>query len=170
MSILLFFYTLSHIIIFFKQQTIKWPFNVVEVEPCHYYQATIGPVYLTDTEKGRFLSKVLNHARIQSFVSSSMDGILYGKLLLNLNNAVQALSGVPTKTELMQRSFRKVFAKCIAEGLSVYTASGINPISFYSLPHWILPHVLFLPDILFWTIARSMLSMDEKGKKLIFYY
>ncbi|KAJ3214747.1 hypothetical protein HDU67_001286 [Dinochytrium kinnereticum] len=140
-----------------------WPFNVVEPEEAHFFQASVGPVYVADSDKGRAFMKLLLAAGVDCKVSSEMDNVLYGKLLLNLNNAVSALSGVPLKAELSQRQFRDVLSKCISEALAVYTASGIHPASFTSIPVWMIPYVLSLPDFAFLRIASSMLSIDEKA-------
>ncbi|KAJ3097354.1 hypothetical protein HDU97_004932 [Phlyctochytrium planicorne] len=140
-----------------------WPFNVVEPEDAHFHQATVGPVYVFDSEKGRAFMKILLAAGVDCKVSSEMDNVLYGKLLMNLNNAVSALSGVPLKAELSQKQFRDVLSKCITEALNVYTAAGIHPASFTSIPVWMMPYVLGLPDFMFIRVASSMLSIDEKA-------
>ncbi|KAJ3098328.1 hypothetical protein HDU96_011135 [Phlyctochytrium bullatum] len=140
-----------------------WPFNVVEPEPAHYHQGTVGPVYVADTEKGRAFMKILLAAGVDCKVSLEMENVSYGKLLLNLNNAVCALSALPIRAELSKREFRDILARCISEALAVYTAAGIHPAPFTSVPLWMLPYVLALPDFAFLRIASSMLAMDEKA-------
>ena len=43
-------------------------------------------------------------------------GVQWGKLLVNLNNAINALSGLPLRQQLAQRPWRMLFADQIAEG------------------------------------------------------
>ena len=47
-------------------------------------------------------------------------GVAYGKLLVNLFNAVNALSGVSLSTMLASRGYRTVARVCIEEALQVY--------------------------------------------------
>ena len=42
----------------------------------------------------------------------------WGKLLVNLNNALNALAGLPLRQQLAQRTWRRLFADQIAEGLA----------------------------------------------------
>ncbi|KAJ3301391.1 hypothetical protein HDU76_005768 [Blyttiomyces sp. JEL0837] len=140
-----------------------WPFNVVEASDGHFHQGSTGPVYICESSKGKFLTEILNEAGIECKSSPDIESILYGKLLVNLNNAVSALSGVPLKAELSQKQYRTVFAKCISEALAVYTAAGIHATVFQPVPAWTLPYILNLPDFAFLRIAASMLAIDEKA-------
>ena len=56
-----------------------------------------------------------------------MEGVAWGKLLFNLNNAVNALSGLTILEELKQRDYRRVFAAAIIEALDLLDAAGIEP-------------------------------------------
>lgn len=87
-----------------------------------------------------------------------------GKLLLNLHNAISALTGLPIQQELSTHSARKVWARCITETLEIYRANGINPVSFLPLiPYSILPYLLSLPNFLFLRIATRLLSLDPRA-------
>ena len=55
-------------------------------------------------------------------VSDDMLGIAWGKLLINLNNAVNALSGRTLIDELRERDYRRVFAASMREGLRLLRA------------------------------------------------
>ena len=43
-------------------------------------------------------------------------GVQWGKLLVNLNNALNALSDLPLRKQLAQRGWRRLFADQMAEG------------------------------------------------------
>ena len=47
---------------------------------------------------------------------TDLQAVLWGKLLLNLNNAVNALSGLPVKVQLSQRRHRRVVARLAGTG------------------------------------------------------
>ena len=60
-------------------------------------------------------------------LSADMPAIAWGKLLINLNNAVNALSGRTLLEQLKQRDYRRVFAASIVEALDLLEAAGIEP-------------------------------------------
>ena len=51
--------------------------------------------------------------------------IQWGKLLLNLNNPVNALSGLPLRDELLQRGYRRILAALQQEALDLLDAAGL---------------------------------------------
>jgi 2-dehydropantoate 2-reductase len=85
-------------------------------------------------------------------------------LLLNLNNPLNALSGLPLRDELAQRSWRRCLALLQREGLRVLKAAGIRPAQLTALPARWLPSVLDLPDALFQRLAARMLAIDPLAR------
>ncbi|THV29087.1 2-dehydropantoate 2-reductase [Glycomyces paridis] len=83
------------------------------------------------------------------------------KLLLNLNNAVNALSGLPLRAELSQRAYRRCLALAVREALAAFGAAGLAVGKVAGLPARLLPAVLGLPDAVYVRAARRTLSMDE---------
>lgn len=79
-----------------------FPFNVVQLPPTHFHQATTSPLMVEDGEPTRALAEALTGAGIPTVPHADIAGVLHGKLLLNLNNAINALSGLPLRTELGQ--------------------------------------------------------------------
>ncbi|KAJ3148132.1 hypothetical protein HDU89_004979 [Geranomyces variabilis] len=143
-----------------------WPFNVIEHGGVgKYVQASGGNVCVADTKAGRAFAALLSEAGVPTETSPDMDGIRYGKLLINLHNAVSALTGLPIQEELSTRAARKIWASCITETLDVYRASGINPVSFlpYGIAYSYLPTILSLPTFLFARVAHSMLAIDPRA-------
>ncbi|KAJ3301392.1 hypothetical protein HDU76_005769 [Blyttiomyces sp. JEL0837] len=140
-----------------------WPFNVVEVSEGHFHQGnTVGPVFVRESVKGTILANAINASGIECKSTPQLDAILYGKLLINQNNAISALSGIPLKAEMYQYQYRNVWAACISETLAVYNAAGITPM-LSAAPPWSLPYILKLPDFAFAIAAKGMLSVDEKA-------
>ncbi len=56
-----------------------------------------------------------------------MQSVLWGKLLMNLNNALNALSGLPLAAQLADRNWRLLLADQMTEGLKVLSAHRIAP-------------------------------------------
>ena len=101
----------------------------------------------------------LGMAQPQDFLS-----IQWAKLLLNLNNPINALSGVPLKQELSQRDFRRCLAMAQAEAINLLNVAGIKPAKLTPLPpHWI-PKLLTVPTWMFKLLANKMLAIDPLAR------
>ena len=92
-----------------------------------------------------------------------MPGVLWAKLLLNLNNAINALCGVPLKQELSQRAFRQCIAMAQQEALGLLDAAGIRPVRL-KLPPKLIPRLLRVPDAVFRVLAARMLAIDPLAR------
>jgi 2-dehydropantoate 2-reductase len=93
-----------------------------------------------------------------------MTAVLWGKLILNLNNALNALAGVPLAVELADRRWRVVLAAQIEEALAVLKAARIRPAGIEGVPPRVIPLILRLPDWLFRLVARRMLAVDPAAR------
>jgi 2-dehydropantoate 2-reductase len=95
---------------------------------------------------------------------ANMTEVLWGKLILNLNNALNALAGIPLAAELADRRWRLLLATQIDEALAVLKATGIRPGVVEGVPPWAAPRILRLPDWLFRLVARRMLAIDPQAR------
>jgi 2-dehydropantoate 2-reductase len=141
------------------------PFNVVQSEPdivpLTVRRTTQGTVLIDGPES---LAKALSVAGLAIGHHGDMRGVLWGKLLLNLNNALNALSNQPLATQLADRVWRGLLADQIAEGLHVMRAHGIAPAKVQGVPPALLPWILRLPDFLFRIVARKMLAINPRAR------
>jgi 2-dehydropantoate 2-reductase len=140
------------------------PFNVVQTEDGRLHRGTEGTVTVEpDSDIGNWLP-LFRGAGLPFVVAKNFESVLWGKLLLNLNNAVNALSGVPLVTELAQRDYRRSLAMLMIETLQVLRAASIKPAKLTSVPPWLLPHLLRLPNVMFQRIAGAMLRIDPQAR------
>jgi 2-dehydropantoate 2-reductase len=93
-----------------------------------------------------------------------MAGVLWGKLMINLNNALNALAGVPLVTELADKRWRRLLARQMEEGLAVLKAAGIRPAGIGGVPLGAVPRILRLPTWLFRRVARAMIAIDPQAR------
>lgn len=144
-----------------------WPcmvsFNVVRQPEGRFLQGTSGPL-VTDVAVsadlvGRFLL-----AGLPTEQHANMTGVLWGKLLLNLNNALNALVDLPLRAQLMDRALRRVLAAAQEEALAALRAARIRPVVHLPAPPWVLPHLLRLPTWLFARAAARMLAIDPGAR------
>src|SRR5262245_50317344 len=93
-----------------------------------------------------------------------MLGLAWGKLLINLNNAVNALSGRPLLEQLKQRDYRRVVAASQREGLHLLDKAGIEPAKVGAVGPRLLPRVIDSPDWLFNTIFLKKWKIDARAR------
>jgi 2-dehydropantoate 2-reductase len=94
---------------------------------------------------------------------TDMRAVLWSKLLLNLNNAINALAGVPLKEELAQRAFRRCIALAQRETLALLDVARIEPARL-KLPPRLIPKLLNVPDAVFRVLAGKMLAIDPLAR------
>jgi len=93
-----------------------------------------------------------------------IDGVQWGKLIINLNNALSALSDMPLRAQLASREWRKLFADQMAEGLAALKAGGIRPVSSMPIPPGWTPTLLRLPDPIFNAILGRTMKIDPEAR------
>jgi 2-dehydropantoate 2-reductase len=140
------------------------PFNVTQPEPGHFHQGSSGELAIERSDALRAFIEVFAASGMPLQQHDDMQAVLWAKLLLNLNNPLNALSGLPLREELAQRAWRQCLALLQREGLRVLDAAGIRPAQLTTLPARWLPHILSLPDAWFHRIAARMLAIDPLAR------
>lgn len=141
-------------------------FNVVQSpdgeRPLRVHRASQGEVMIGDGVDG--LAGLLGVDGLAVEARADMKAVQWSKLLMNLNNALVALSDLPLARQLADRSWRVILAAQIGEALAAMKAAGIAPARITGLPPSLLPTVLRLPDWLFGLLARRMLAIDPQAR------
>ncbi|MDX8456228.1 2-dehydropantoate 2-reductase [Mesorhizobium sp. VK9D] len=141
-------------------------FNVVQSPngevPFRVHRASQGEVMIDGGVDG--LAGLLNADGLAVEARADMKAVQWSKLLMNLNNALVALSDLPLARQLADRSWRVILAAQIDEALAAMKAAGITPARITGLPPALLPKVLRLPDWLFGLLARRMLAIDPEAR------
>jgi 2-dehydropantoate 2-reductase len=142
------------------------PFNVVQTagegQAPRFHRATSGMLLISAGIED--LRDYLNVPGLPVAERADMPAVLWGKLLLNLNNALNALSGLPLATQLADRRWRLLLAAQIEEALAVLTAAHVRPARIEGVPPRAIPAILRLPDPLFRLLARRMLAIDPEAR------
>lgn len=138
------------------------PFNVLSLGDGHFYRATSGDILLEKDDADT--AKLLSQPELVFRAVDDIEGVQWGKLLINLNNALNALSNLPLRDQLAQRPWRALLADQMREALKVIKAEGIVPVSSTPLPAWATPLIMKLPDSLFAKVAASMVKIDPKAR------
>jgi 2-dehydropantoate 2-reductase len=138
------------------------PFNVTSPGGGRYHRATSGDIVIE--QDGAGTANGLSVPGLRMRASPNIVPVQWGKLLLNLNNALNALAGLPLRQQLAQRAWRRLFADQIAEGLAAIGADGINPVSSTPVPVSWTPHLLRLPDTVFAALLGSTMKIDPEAR------
>ncbi len=138
------------------------PFNVVQLDGSRFHRGTSGAMIIGNNVPGLDARLRVPHLAIET--SADMVGVQWGKLLFNLNNALNALSGLPLREQLETRAWRRVLAAQIAEALPLLGKAGIKPVMAGPLPAALVPHVLRLPTFLFRRVAARTLQIDPQAR------
>lgn len=142
------------------------PFNVVKTGPGHFQQTSSGQLLWPQCHDNKlsYLAAIFRQHGLGILSCTDMRAVEYGKLLLNLNNALNAVSGLPLKQQLLQAELRQVLAAAMQEWLLVCQKLQIKPQAITALPNHLLPALLRLPTWLFKLLARQMLSIDDAAR------
>ena len=93
------------------------PFNVVARGEGRFHRATSGDIVIEQDDADT--AKRLSVPGLKLRPTDNIAGVQWGKLLVNLNNALNALSDLPLRQQLADRGWRRLFADQMAEGLKV---------------------------------------------------
>lgn len=139
------------------------PFNVARTGPATYRRTSTGEIRIAEHPLAAPLLRVMEEADLRVRATDDIQAVLHGKVLLNMNNAVQALSGLPLRTELLDQDLRRCVALCQAEANRVFTAAGVVSRVPIAVPAGMLPAVMRLPTPVFRRLARAVLRVDADG-------
>jgi 2-dehydropantoate 2-reductase len=140
------------------------PFNVAHLPGGRLHRATEGEIMVQASPLLAPWLPLFAAAGLPLSERADFAQVQWGKLLLNLNNPINALSGVPLASELGQRDYRRCLALLIGEALQVLRAAGIQPTRIGKVkPAW-LPALLNLPDWAFRAVAGQMLRIDPAAR------
>ncbi|WP_114239001.1 2-dehydropantoate 2-reductase [Dyella sp. C9] len=140
------------------------PFNVLQRDRASFHQGSSGGLMVESHPSLAPFLPVFAQAGLPIGTRHDMPAVQAAKLLLNLNNAINALSDLPLRDELSRRHWRRCLALAQREALGVFAAAGIRPARLTPLPPRLLPSVLDLPDALFQRIAGKLLAIDPYAR------
>jgi len=140
------------------------PYNVAEIGPGHYHRGTTGGLAAQDDPELRAWLPVFERAGLALTLHADLRPVQWGKLLLNLNNPVNALSGRSLRDELLQRGYRQCLAALMAETCAVLERADITPAQVAAVKPALLIKLLRLPTPLFKLVAARMLRIDPQAR------
>jgi 2-dehydropantoate 2-reductase len=138
------------------------PFNVIAMGEGRFHRSTSGNIHVGEDQDNT--AAALSVPGLTVRASPDITGVQWGKLIINLNNALSALSDLPLAAQLASRDWRRLFADQMAEGLAAMKAAGITPVSATPIPPSWTPTMLRLPDMIFNAILGRTMKIDPEAR------
>ena len=142
---------------------VSW--NVVAVDGV-YRRATSGPLVVERSREPR-VARLVAALRAAGVPVDERDRLAphqWTKLLVNLNNAVSALTDAPTARLLLEPGYRRVIAAVVDEGVRVVRAAGLRPARWNGVPVGVMPRILRLPTPLVKLVTRRQIKVDPTAR------
>lgn len=139
------------------------PFNVTPTGSASYHCGTGGTLHL-ERRLPEDVSQAFNKAGQAIQYGGNFEGDQWAKLLVNLNNALNTLSGSTLRESFSQKDYRRAFACVIQEGLDVAKAKDIEIGRFNGRSPKAVIKLLKLPNVLYRILMDHIVKIDAKAR------
>ena len=139
-------------------------FNVLQMDNAVFHKGTEGDFMVATNPATEVIQKHFGNSGFDMTLENDMQSVIFGKLILNLNNALNAIADMPIKEQLQNRKLRKVLAAAMREWLAVCEAMGVQLKQMTRVKPQMLPKILSLPNWLFNILAKQMLDIDPQAR------
>lgn len=139
------------------------PFNVTMPAPAHFHRGTAGDLVI-GPDAPDAVTAPLQAVNVGVRVVDDIDGHLWAKLLVNLNNALNALSGGPLRDGLMQKDYRRVLMAMIREGLAVAKSEGVTVATFNGRKPDALLKIMAKPNWIYRLVMDRIVKIDPTAR------
>jgi len=140
------------------------PFNIAYMGTGRWHKGVAGELVAEERPLTRAIAERLGRRPGQLRLTQDVDGLAWGKLLINLNNAVNALSGKSLLEQLSDRDYRRVVSVSMIETLEVLKEAGIKPAKLGPIPPDLLPHAIAAPDFMFRNTILKAQRIDPHAR------
>ena len=145
-------------------------FNVVSKGGGTFRRATSGPLVIEKLEDGRsdarldILASALSAAGFELELVADIRPLQWSKLVMNLNNAVGALSDRPTPDLLFIEGYRRILRAIMTEAIAVLRAAKEPTARLGPLPIGLFPLILRLPTPVLRLVATAQVKIDPEAR------
>ncbi len=141
-------------------------FNVVSQGEGRFQRTMDGPLHMGHSSAAAWRSvvKAFRTSGLTIFEHEDIVPNQWTKLLLNLNNAVSALSGATTPALLLSPDYRRVVAGILEEGVRVLRKASIEPAKLRGIPVSWMPKILRMPTPIVRLVTRAQMNVDPEAR------
>lgn len=138
------------------------PFNVLHLGDGRFHRGTSGDLVIEEGDANALAALAVPHLGVHAV--PDILGVQWGKLVINLNNALNALAGVTLHEQLADRRWRRILAAQQSEALALLRLAEIDPVGIGKFPLKWFPTVLRLPTPLFRRVAKASVRIDRAAR------
>jgi len=139
------------------------PFNVTPTAAASYHCGTGGAFHVEHDLPDDVIS-AFKAADQDVLFGGNFQGDQWAKLLVNLNNALNTLSGGTLREGLLQKDYRLALSLVVAEGLRIAEAHGITVGNFNGRKPFALIKTLRLPNWAYKIVMQLIVKIDAKAR------
>ena len=140
------------------------PFNVTPTGEGSFHCGTAGGLVIEEHSGLTPLAEALERAGQDVRIRPDILGDQWAKMIVNLNNGLNTLSGGTLRGGLLQREYRQALAVCVDEALGVAQASGVRVGTFNGRAPAALVKTLRLPNFAYRLIMQLIVKIDAKAR------
>lgn len=140
------------------------PFNVTPTKPGGFHCGTAGDLVIENHQAIVPLLEALEAAGQGVRLSDVIIGDQWAKMIVNLNNGLNTLTGGTLRDGLYQRDYRRALAACVEEAMAVAQASGVSVGTFNGRSPAALMKTLRLPNLAYRLIMQTIVKIDAKAR------
>ncbi|HEX8216801.1 MAG TPA: 2-dehydropantoate 2-reductase [Allosphingosinicella sp.] len=140
------------------------PFNVAYMGSGRWHKGVAGELVAEARPITEAIAAKIGRRLGQLRITADAAGLGWGKLLINLNNAVNALSGKSLLEQLSNRDYRRVVAASQVEALAILQEAGLKPAKLGPIPPDLLPYAIAAPDLLFRNTILKAQRIDPHAR------
>jgi 2-dehydropantoate 2-reductase len=140
------------------------PFNVTPSTPGGFHCGTAGALIIARDSRLDAMIDAFTTAGQATTLSDEIVGDQWAKMIVNLNNGLNTLSGGTLREGLMQRDYRRALALCVEEALAVATSAGVSVGTFNGRTPSALMKTLRLPNWAYGIVMQLIVKIDAKAR------
>ncbi|MEV0246897.1 2-dehydropantoate 2-reductase [Nocardia sp. NPDC050712] len=139
-------------------------FNVVQHAGGRFHRGTAGDIAIQDDPALAEFRELFARSGLGWRRYPDLLPVQWAKLLLNLNNPINALSGRPLREQLGDRNYRRCLALTQREALAAMNRARIRPARLTPLPPALMTRLLNVRDGVFRRVAAKVLAIDPVAR------
>lgn len=139
-------------------------FNVVGQGAGVFRHTTQGAIQIVRAPESERLLRALLAAGLEAEAHADMLSRQWTKLVVNLNNAISALTDASIRDMILEASYRSLVRRVVAEGIAVLRSASVPTSSFQGIPLKLFPVLLALPTPVVRLVTRAQLRLDPEAR------
>ncbi len=142
------------------------PFNITSPQPGQFHCGTGGALHMgrSDHPHVKRFRAMMEAAGEPVMAVQDIENYQWGKLVINLNNALNTLMGGSLRAGFMDRHYRHALALSWEEALGIVTTSGAAPKFFNGMEPQKFMGLLRWPTFIFAPIFSRIIKMDAAAR------